>query len=215
MPVIKQVFVAPTDFYSNTSASWFIGRKVSGMPAFEYAPAKAANTNMIVGFPIPWPVWDDGSGEPMELVQIKLHHFLSATSAGTTPLISANWQVYEAYHRTGGVITGGMAATSAGSVVCPQLTGATASAGFVDAAQASGQTATGALASAGVAQASLGSSFFETMTPTLYFAPFAGGQDRPYVPRLLDRTWFCEISASVGASAVWEIYGAFIQFRSV
>ena len=143
MASIVQTFVAPSQFYSNASAAWFLGRKVSGMPAFEYGPNLAANTNRIVGFPIPWPVWDDGSGNPMELVQIKLHHFLSATSAGITPLISANWQLYEAYHRTGGVITGGMAATSAGSVVCPQLPDTTASAGFVDAAQASRTVAPG------------------------------------------------------------------------
>lgn len=206
MPVYK--FIPPTAFVGDASADWRLGRKSSGVMALEYALLKGADTNVILTLPLPIEV--DAAGIGRALSAVVLHHFISAASAGVTPIISGTCKIYEVALDASKAYAGGLAAPASANMA--GLPNATASAGYIAAQQVSGVlNSPTALSAAGVAIASLWTSG-QDETFSMGKAPQYEGQEtdktHPYIPRLSQRTFALEISASVGASAVWEIYGA-------
>ena len=202
-------FLSPQSFVGDASADWTVGRKSSGVPCLEYKANKAADTNVILTIPIP--IETDTNGIGRALQSIVLHHFISATSAGVTPIISGSVKLYEIALDASKTDLGGMAVSgTAGNMA--RLPNSAASAGYLPSQQVSGVlNSPTALSAAGVAIASLWTSG-QNETFSAGKAPQYEGQEtnktHPYIPRLSFATFNLEISASVGASAVWEIYGA-------
>ena len=210
----KQVFIQPRDIYTNIPGNFALGRKSSGVAMLQYPTTGAgiaANTNLVIGFGVPWEIWNGDDNRSMYLKSVKLNHFISAVSAGVTPIISGNVAFYEVVH-SNNIVYAGLSSSPA-SAAMAQLQDATASAGYITPASAQGQGQ--ALSAAGVAIASLWtSSQYETVfTNDAVYLAESGGQVRPYKPRMFDRAYAVEISASVGASAIWEIYGAVATYE--
>lgn len=207
-------FIGPKDYYVNTSAVWFLGYKSSGVPMLQHNPAAAADTNVIIQIPLGSEV-DDGNTPQPYIESVTLHHLISATSAGVTPIISGNVAIWEVVHAAGKAYAGGAAPISANMA---QLPNAGTSAGFVVAPSGTAWTP-GTLSAQGIAVASLWtSSQMETFTniQTKAAAGIVGGpavQSQDYIPRLQNTFTWLQISASVGASAVWEHYGAIIKYK--
>lgn len=205
----KWTYINPRLYNVNTSASWTYGRKTSAVPCLEYKANAAADTNVIIQIPLPIDGEEGGNGEYLKAVH--LLHFVSATSAGVTPLISAKPVAYEFLWAGGDVAKGGMAATT----LCVGMgyPNTNSSAGFHDTIFASATAWTPAnLSAGGVAIGSLWtSSQMEKLTNIVKPAD-TGGKTRNYVPRLAKLTHCLELSCSLGASAVWEHYGAICEW---
>src|SRR3990170_3597960 len=98
----KQVFIQPRDIYTNVPGNFALGRKSSGVAMLQYPTTGAgigANTNLVIGFGVPWEIWNGDDNRSMYLKSVKLNHFISAVSAGVTPIISGNVAFYEVVHR--------------------------------------------------------------------------------------------------------------------
>ena len=209
-------YISPRDFIPNTSASWTLGRKSSGVPMLEHNSNKAADVSCRIIVPIPMEVDQNGIGRALQ--SITLHHFISATSAGVTPISAGGGTValYEILLDASKVDLGGkeVSATAGNMAALPN---GRASAGYIPAQQVSGvQISPTTLSAAGVAIASLWTSGqSEVFTPGR--APAYEGQEsnktHDYIPRFANTTFVMEISANLGASAVWEIYGATVLWR--
>src|SRR3989304_3177580 len=153
----KQVFIQPRDIYTNIPGNFALGRKSSGVAMLQYPTTGAgiaANTNLVIGFGVPWEIWNGDDNRSMYLKSVKLNHFISAVSAGVTPIISGNVAFYEVVH-SNGIVYAGLSRSPA-SAAMGQLPDATASAGYITTASAQGQGQ--ALSAAGGAVASMGSS---------------------------------------------------------
>src|SRR3990170_3597957 len=159
----KQVFIQPKDIYTNIPGNFALGRKSSGVAMLQYPTTGAgigANTNLVIGFGVPWEIWNGDDNRSMYLKSVKLNHFIAAVAAGVTPISSGNVAFYEVVH-SNGIVYAGLSSSPA-SAAMAQLQDATASAGYITTASAQGQGQ--ALSAAGVAIASLWtSSQYETV----------------------------------------------------
>ncbi len=205
-------FLHPKEFVPDVATQWTYARKSSGVPVMYITSAVAADTNVILQIPIPLEV--DTAGVGRAIKDITLHHFISATSAGVAPIISGSVALYEVTMDASKVDVAGLAVgVSANMATLPN---ATTSAGYIAAQQVSGVLISPTtLSAAGIFASGLWTSG-QNEVFTVGRAPAYGGQEsdktHPYIPRLSNQTWVLEISASVGASAIWEIYGATVQY---
>ena len=209
-------FIPPNQFYYNTTWGGQTGnqRKTSGMPYTWLNLSGGANTNVIVGIPLPAAV-DDGWGRTPYISTVALHHLISAVSAGVTPLLSASVRAYEVQHEAGGL------SSAPGTIGLPN---SLISAGFVTSGAGGDVSATNWTYSAGsnpsaisgtaTAVASLwGTSQLDTFTNIAAQTRNVGESGTHYfLPRLENSLYSLEISASVAVSGYWELYGAWVKF---
>jgi hypothetical protein len=210
-------FIGPDRFLPNagSSASFALAQKCSGQPMLQYGAAagQAANTNVILQIPLE-PEIDTAWGQTLPLTQIHLAYYVSALSAGVTPLISANFKVYEVRPVAGSFYTVGVRVTSAGTAAAVGLPNSRTSATFVPAGEVSATAWGGEISNRGSAIADIGvSSIVDTFTNIrVKDADAAEQYTRPYRPRLGTVQTTFEISASLGASALIEFYGCFAEY---
>jgi len=209
-------FVSPAEYVYNLSSQFTLGRRASGMPVLEYVNNQAAKTNTIITIPLtPFEV-DEGYGQTKVLKKVHVCQLLSATSGGAAlvPLVKAYAKVYEVDLAAGKFTIAGPAVTSAGANAGIALPNTATSAGFIT--DASGTTWTGApsyIASSIVADIGV-SSYVDTYTNIKAQTPEVGETyNHSYRPRLGLTFTALEISASVGASAVWDHFGAFLEYE--
>lgn len=225
----RSLFISPRLYVPNTSASWTMARKASGIPYLEYVKGTgaggAADGNVILDIPIPALV-DSAGGEnaPRLPDTIDLYHFVSAVSAGVKAISagSTGIHLYEVDWTTPGKIYTGGAAVNASAALAGEAN-TRASAGFIAAQQVSAVACSpSVLPSAGSGGiVGLDVSALPTsavaLTITLGLAPPYPNQEsdktHPYYPRLTATSYVLEISAAVGASAVWEHFGALCKWN--
>lgn len=209
----KWRFVSPKDYNVNTSASWFFGRKASGVPCLQYKPAAGADTNVIIQIPLADLEIDEGRGQTRVLRRIHVCQQLSATSAGVVPLISAAAAVYEVNLAAGKFITTGLNVTSAGTAAGVTKPNTATSAGFVNDASGTAWTGSPSYQGSAIADVANASSYVDIYTNIRAKTPQVGETyDHAYQPRLGLTQTCLEISASVDASAAWEHYGTFLEY---
>ncbi len=211
-------WVSPDAYHVNTSAVWFRGTKsASGLPGLFHNGAIAADANVVISIPLPLAIRDDGAGEYIKYVD--LFHYLSATSAGITPISAAGGTVRfrEIKFVDGTLVTTGAAVTSAGTVSAGvfnapnSLYGSPALPSAVVSATDWSPTT---LSAAGIMVSALSTSAWLERFTNVSIPAEAGGKVRPYVPRACDALVMV-ISASVGASCVWEHYGTRVTYDTV
>ena len=200
---------------AGSSASFALAQKCSGQVMLQYgvAAGQAANTNVVLQIPLPADI-DTGWGQTLPLTRIHLPYYVSALSAAVTPIISANFKVYEVNLAAGQFMTTGVRVTSAGTAAGVGLPNSRTSATFVPAGEVSATAWTGSFSNRGSAIADIGvSSILDTFTNIRVLDSNAAEQyTRPYRPRLGYIQTTFEISASIGASALIEFYGCFAEY---